>query len=324
MFKEIEVKRFRGIKKCENPIKLSKFNILIGPNNSGKSSILEGLFLFPPFKGHHLKVLGISRHKVLAELHSQKAFAYRYAGNAIIKYTMDGQKVSMELHPEGDVSRLTVDNKPIHEITQLSESLRGATSEQLVNELINYSLLIPNSDSFMNDLGKKEFTSWDLIEATGAHTAIVRDIISKVVEDKFTEVAQKRDELVLRKELPDGDVAYISIRDQGDGVERFILSALWLEAVKPKVVLWDDFETSAHPSLVHASLQWLAHRDWQVVLSTHSADVLKEFVEIAPKESQALTVRKKANDTLIYKAYLVDDLSDLIESRVDPRKLLSW
>jgi AAA15 family ATPase/GTPase len=44
---EIDVKEFRGIKRCKEPIKLSKFNVLIGKNNSGKSSLLEALYLFP-------------------------------------------------------------------------------------------------------------------------------------------------------------------------------------------------------------------------------------------------------------------------------------
>ena len=41
------IKEFRGIKELKEPIKLSKFNILIGKNNSGKTAILESLFLFP-------------------------------------------------------------------------------------------------------------------------------------------------------------------------------------------------------------------------------------------------------------------------------------
>ncbi|MHC1575632.1 MAG: AAA family ATPase [Candidatus Methanogasteraceae archaeon] len=44
---EIDVEEFRGIKRCKKPIKLSKFNVLIGKNNSGKSSLLEALYLFP-------------------------------------------------------------------------------------------------------------------------------------------------------------------------------------------------------------------------------------------------------------------------------------
>jgi len=33
---EIDVRELRGIKRCNDPIKLSKFNVLIGKNNSGK------------------------------------------------------------------------------------------------------------------------------------------------------------------------------------------------------------------------------------------------------------------------------------------------
>ena len=42
---KIDIKEFRGIKSCNTSIKLSKFNVLIGKNNSGKSSLLEALYL---------------------------------------------------------------------------------------------------------------------------------------------------------------------------------------------------------------------------------------------------------------------------------------
>lgn len=55
---------------------------------------------------------------------------------------------------------------------------------------------------------------------------------------------------------------------------------LLLEAVKPKIVLWDDFEVFAHPSLIETLLKWLTEEDWQVVLSTHSIDILYALLSI--------------------------------------------
>lgn len=49
MIKILKLENFRGIKKGE--IKLAPLTILLGPNNSGKTTILEALFPAPnPFR----------------------------------------------------------------------------------------------------------------------------------------------------------------------------------------------------------------------------------------------------------------------------------
>jgi predicted ATP-dependent endonuclease of OLD family len=44
---QLDIKEFRGIKRCEEPLRFSKFNVLLGRNNSGKSAVLQSLSLFP-------------------------------------------------------------------------------------------------------------------------------------------------------------------------------------------------------------------------------------------------------------------------------------
>jgi AAA15 family ATPase/GTPase len=43
----LDLKEFSGIRAFQEPLKLVKFNILIGRNNSGKSAILHALSLLP-------------------------------------------------------------------------------------------------------------------------------------------------------------------------------------------------------------------------------------------------------------------------------------
>ena len=45
MIKKLEISNFRGIK--EGSLELAPINILLGPNNAGKTAILEALFLAP-------------------------------------------------------------------------------------------------------------------------------------------------------------------------------------------------------------------------------------------------------------------------------------
>jgi len=150
----------------------------------------------------------------------------------------------------------------------------------------------------------------------------VRNFVSKVVSDVFTEASVRFHDIVLRKEVG-GDVMYVRLEDLGDGVKRFLTAALWLEAIKPKVVLWDDLELAAHPALVGEVIEWLEKHEWQVVASTHSIDVLRELVERGI-DARIIVLRKSRDDVLSHKALSVDDLGRLFEVGQDVRKLFVW
>ncbi|NPA70226.1 MAG: AAA family ATPase [Crenarchaeota archaeon] len=45
MLKSINIRNFKGIRELDEPISLSKITVLIGRNESGKSSILEAIYL---------------------------------------------------------------------------------------------------------------------------------------------------------------------------------------------------------------------------------------------------------------------------------------
>jgi len=148
------------------------------------------------------------------------------------------------------------------------------------------------------------------------------ELIDKVVHDRFTETLVQFDEITLRKELPDKRVIYVRTADLGDGVERVLIYGLWLETYKPKVVLWDDLEASAHPGLVEAVLEWLAGRDWQVVLTTHSYDVLERLVAVEPDDASVVVLRKGADDVLDSRVLGLDELRRMIESHMDVRRVV--
>ncbi|HID41885.1 MAG TPA: DUF2813 domain-containing protein [Pyrodictium sp.] len=43
--KELEVTEFHGIKRFKKPLKLRGFNVIIGRNGAGKSTVLEALYM---------------------------------------------------------------------------------------------------------------------------------------------------------------------------------------------------------------------------------------------------------------------------------------
>ena len=54
----------------------------------------------------------------------------------------------------------------------------------------------------------------------------------------------------------------------------------------------------------------------------YTIDVLRETVNLAPSDATIIALRKTPDDVLRYKAYTVDEVADLIDKGLDPRKIL--
>ncbi len=115
---------------------------------------------------------------------------------------------------------------------------------------------------------------------------------------------------------------YIRLDDAGEGVKRAIITILLLETISPKLVLWDDFGSTEHPSLLKKEIQWLSKKDWQVVLATHSIDVLYELLDSDIEDLNILLLNKKADDTTVFKSLSIDELNGLMNGNSDPRLLV--
>ena len=339
LIESVEPIEFRGIKACKKPVKLSRFTVLIGRNNSGKTSILEAISMLPV-----IYITGVSRfppitwdvRKFMKCLHRDiNSLIYGYTGRAIINYVVRGEKIVWQYDENKGI---TIEN----EYSISEEELKLRRRDRILFEMLRdfrehlaelldakgraqltSILLLPNDARFLAELANalKEESEWAKVEKSGANTSIV-DLIDRVVYDRFTEATVRFDKIVLRKELPDGRVFYVNISDIGDGVERVLIYGLWLETYKPKVVLWDDLEASAHPGLIEAVLEWLASREWQVVLTTHSYDVLERLVAIEPEDASVVVLKKGPDDILEPKTLSLEELRSMLESHVDVRKVV--
>ena len=327
LISSVELREFRGIRACKEPIRLSRFTVLIGRNNSGKTSVLEALafFSFPSLRlgstDYRLPLLG-SWADVMAVLHGGlQSLVYGYVGRALINYMVCGRRIKRVLDGSG-VIRSWVDGEevPIGKYTSRIASLLNISSENFEGS----TFFLPNDSSLLRRIASEMSREdvWSLVEKSGANTAVVRDLITRAVHDRFTEATVRFNSIVLRKELPDGRVIYVKAADLGDGIERVLIYGLWLETYRPKVVLWDDIEASAHPGLIEAVLEWLASRDWQVVLTTHSYDVLERLVAIEPEGASVVVLKKGPDDVLEPRVLSLDELREMLESHVDIRRVV--
>jgi predicted ATPase len=159
-----------------------------------------------------------------------------------------------------------------------------------------------------------------MVEKSEAHFTLARQIGLSTGEE-LTEVTPRFNELHLRK-VRSGVPIYVRVKDQGNGVQRALLVMLWVEALKPKLILWDDFEVSMHPSLIRFAMEWLAKGKWQVVLTTHSLDVLGCFADIeSNRNAQLIMLGKDRNDMLDYEVHSPSEVNKLLNANTDPRKL---
>ena len=154
---EITIKEFRGIKTTKEPIRLSKFNVLIGKNNSGKSSILESLSLFPlPFKAYSIPLLGKSKFDLISGLHSSSsALIYGYSGRSEITFRVRNDKITYVLEHSSNI-KTKINYAEISEreyIEKIINILEIDSKRDAIERLMTYSIFMPNDTNFIKIIG---------------------------------------------------------------------------------------------------------------------------------------------------------------------------
>jgi len=190
-----------------------------------------------------------------------------------------------------------------------------------VDEARDWLLFIPNNSEFVLDVENTISGEWPRVVKSKSHVTITREIINPTIDEFFTEIIREESELKVRKEV-EGEPDYIAVRDLGSGIYKAMCISLFVSVINPKIIIWDDFEAAAHPSLLRKLLEWLSKNDWQVVLATHSIDTLNELAEIKPKDAQIIQLKKTSEDVLTHKTLTIEELSDLLNSGIDPRLLV--
>ena len=324
--KELSLHEFRGVRKTTEPLRFKRLNVLIGRNNAGKTTVLEALAFLPhpesPMSWFE------QRHILVASLHGNRlnALVYKYAGVATITYVLERDiRLKVQITAEGG------------SMLYWGGETAGLSWGVLMKKLTEAGLVkspkgedaiifIPSSDVFLSRLEGELYERQDLVVKTGAHYWVARDVVNKCVDEVFTEVLFHEGELRLRREPSCAPPFYVRFKDMGDGLKRAISVLLWLEAARPMLVLWDDFESNMHPSLIKAVLAWLAERDWQVVLATHSLDVLYALPDVWPEGEAQLIMLQKTDDDLLRTDYMsVEELEHVLdETNQDPRYLVEW
>jgi len=329
LIKSISLSDFRGVRETKDKINFTEFTVLIGRNNSGKTSILEALSLFSiPFSGnpnYNIPITGVSKLDFFTELHGHyNSILYGYTGEAKITYSINNSEVIF----------LLKESKNNFQVIWNSSSFGLSEINRMSEEVVNYFkiidiehensggkvIYIPNNQAYYQKISEILQGQKNIIVKEGLNVEIVRDLITEWIDDNYTEIFFTP-ELEVRKEYDGKHPLYIKLKDQGLGVQKVALIALYLALFEPKLILIDDIEASIHPSLLKAFMKWLSNRNCQVIISTHSIDVLNYLLELDIKNSSVLEIYK-AEDVVHSNTLGMEELDDYFNSNIDIRNTL--
>ena len=310
--KSLYFEEFKGIKKTVDSIDFSHFNILIGRNNSGKSAILEALSLLPK-PDLRDSIENLSKIQKLRNLHGQgdsnKALIYLYSGKSYLKYDTSLGKIEIEL--ELDDFKTYINERFIQSDAEFKKytHLNDISLDETV-------LFIPDNTNILYSIQTKMEQYKELLTKKGFHIKIA-EFLNKTVSDRYTEIVFLHP-ISLRKQI-NSNTIYLPLSDLGSGAERIVKIMAMVEAIEPKLLLIDDFGGGFHPTLIKMVLEWLNSLKTQIIITTHSIDVLNLIRQTKPKETNIIFLNKDKNDYLNSKVFSLRKLEDYIDANLDPR-----
>ncbi|MBE0516325.1 MAG: AAA family ATPase [Methanophagales archaeon] len=343
MITKLQLKNFRGIK--EGEIELAPLTILLGGNNSGKSTILEALFLAPnPFRKvpYVIPDSQNSAAEVIQSLHETLNSAgyafllYNYtAKNAEIRCVVDGEEYLLQFVVENSVNILVSTNKE----TGHKSSVIIAGKEEKVNPMgtLNISLVgvspYPNLKKMFVDnallvsaaLSKSSHRyvndNWVTITNLGIAKKVAEDI-SGLVYDKYKDITIEPwlgGKHAINGLLEDG--RRIRLGDLGEGFQIYVIAKILYELEQPKVLLWDDIEAHLNPRMLLSLAEWffdILEKGDQVIVTTHSLEAARTIAGVN-EEKAAIYLTALEKGVLKTRKFKLQEIEEYLEAGIDVR-----
>jgi len=333
MIRKLKLENFKGIKNGE--IRLAPLTILLGANNSGKTTILEALFLAPnPFRevpyGVHRTAVEIVHfmHKTL----DSEGFAFlfnKYATkDAKIECRIDGDEYLLQFIRDDSYiyvstnkeigSEVNIRGRAIRCIGELrveTSSLTYGYGEALIGDTL---LLSPS----LIKLGYEYLKgNWASIVNLGICKKIAEEA-SAFSNEKYADLTIEPffgEKLSIYAYVKDG--FRIRLGDLGEGIQSYVIARVLYEIVEPEVLLWDDVEAHFNPKMLLRVSQWLSDivdSGRQVILATHSLEAARIVAGMAEEEAKIYLT--SLNDGIFKaKELTLEEVEELLKAGIDVR-----
>ena len=323
MIHQLRLRNFKGV--VEGEAELDKLTILVGPNNSGKTTILEALFLAPnplrqvPYVPTTAVQLLLEYHKTLSETGYAFLLNKYIANNMVIKVDdlellftkINGSVIAVKvtyLSQSGETGILDLGYLRPDGNVEVRSNVQIAD-----NTLLLSTKLAKFAHEYLQ-------SRWIEILNTRAPALISREV-SRFVSEEYVNVTAEpftAGSMTFYVMLADG--TRIRLSDLGAGVHLYVVNRLLYEHYRPDVVLWDDLETHFNPRLLTHVVEWFAdlvEEGKQVIVSTHSLEVVEKIIAFVEDATVLLTSLRDGK--LKVRRVKPDELEEWAKAGIDPR-----
>jgi predicted ATPase len=320
---QLRLRNFKGV--VEGEAELDKLTILVGPNNSGKTTILEALFLAPnplrqvPYVPTTAVQLLLEYHKTLSE----KGYAFllnKYIANNMVIKVDDLELLFTKINGSGIAVKVTyLSQSGETGILDLGYLRPDGNVEVRSNvQIANNTLLL--STKLAKYAHEYLQSRWIEISNMRAPALISREV-SRFVSEEYVNVTAEpfmAGSMTFYAMLADG--TRIRLSDLGAGVHLYVVNRLLYEHYRPDVVLWDDLETHFNPRLLTHVAEWFAdlvEEGKQVIVSTHSLEVVETLTAFV--EDAAVLLTSLRDGKLKVRKLGPKELEEWAKAGIDPR-----
>lgn len=288
-FSEITVSRFRGLEKVKLK-KLNRVNIFAGFNNSGKTSVLEAVYLLTKLNDiNAFFEMEKYRGKFVEEL-NPKWIETNFLRPITIDAVFNGKNTRIFIQAENTKEEIDKSGYLITFVLTADYDNSERVSKAHLYSNKNSSIFYEDRKILCNSIMTNPYRENER-ELKIAHAQAVKekaiDIIVKFIRKNIDPAIKKIDMTTI-----DGVSRFfvtsdtfeksIDITNYGEGVRRVFEIALFFAYARNGVLLIDEFETAIHKSLLinfTRFVQELAERfNVQVFLTSHSKECIDSFI----------------------------------------------
>jgi len=310
---EIEIVNYRGIRNLHIS-NLKKINVIVGDNNSGKTSFLEAISMFANTSiGNVLFSCGKRVAALtIGDLFTEFVYAFPNEKEKKININAVFNDKKYELLLQGNINKTLVpldDLKPfsvnsvINEVNQFDGILAYKCNDKFIsrqdlklNAYNTYKKRISNSKdniericyvtpteysnsniSFYKDMYKNEKYKQLIVEALKIFDPYITDLM--IIPDEFGTPIQY---------INNSKIGITPVSTYGDGVKKIITIAAGLAVAHDGILLIDEFETGLHIKNyddVFVFVQKACEAfNVQLFLTTHSIEAVDELLKLDSSE----------------------------------------
>ena len=319
MFKELNISNFRGINSLELK-NMSKLNLVVGENNSGKTTLLEALFLLTGISNPQL-ALAINSFRyfdLIGDISWKSFFKDLDLDNKIslnAKFNDDSQR-SLDIKPHSLVkqvignkdnisisstsapetnglimeAKISNEEKPFKsEIWFDPEKLIKKESPLIVNPVKDYKEL--RKGVFVSDRAKNELSGrFDNVQKRKEKEQVI-DIL-KNIEPNLNDIVLGQEGMIY---VDLGLKNLMPLQLMGDGMVKILAVVLAIMDTKDGVVLIDEIENGLHfksqEILWKAIIETSKKYNTQIIATTHSIENIRAFSDVLKNNTKGSLYR---------------------------------